>query len=57
VRALGADAGGYVPAIALTGYARSEDRIRAMLAGFHQHVAKPVEPTELVTLVATPGRA
>jgi len=40
-----------IPAIALTGCARAEDRMRSLLAGFHLHLAKPVEPQELVTLV------
>ena len=52
VRALGPDRGGNLPAIALTAYARAEDRMRAIVAGFEQHLAKPVEPAELVTLVA-----
>jgi PAS domain S-box-containing protein len=42
-----------IPAVALTAYARAEDRARAMLAGFHLHLAKPVEPTELLTLLTT----
>jgi CheY-like chemotaxis protein len=41
-----------VPAIALTAYAREEDRRRAIEAGFQTHVAKPVEPDELVRVVA-----
>ena len=53
VRALGPDQGGTVPAVALTAYARSEDRRRAILAGYNHHVAKPVEPAELVTLIAS----
>ncbi|HEX8322445.1 MAG TPA: ATP-binding protein [Tepidisphaeraceae bacterium] len=52
VRLLGPDHGGNIPAIALTAYARVEDRIKAIAAGFQTHVAKPVEPAELVTLVA-----
>lgn len=60
VRALPPDEGGDVPAVALTAYARSEDRTRALLSGFQSHVAKPVEPTELVATVASlarrPGR-
>ncbi|HAZ46316.1 MAG TPA: hybrid sensor histidine kinase/response regulator [Cyanobacteria bacterium UBA11369] len=40
-----------LPAVALTAYARSEDRIRALEAGFQTHVAKPIEPEELVTVV------
>ena len=53
VRALGAAAGGNVPAIALTAFARSEDRTRALRAGFLVHVSKPVEPEELVATVAS----
>ena len=53
VRALGQARGGRVPAIALTAYARSEDRTRALRAGFLVHVAKPVEPSELVATVAS----
>jgi CheY-like chemotaxis protein/anti-sigma regulatory factor (Ser/Thr protein kinase) len=53
VRALGPGEGGDVMAVALTAYARSEDRTRAMLAGFQTHVAKPVEPTEIVAAVAS----
>jgi PAS domain S-box-containing protein len=41
-----------LPAIALTAYARPEDRMRALAAGFETHVAKPVEPNELVAVVA-----
>lgn len=42
-----------LPAIALTAFARSEDRRRAMLAGFQVHVSKPVDPDELVAIVAS----
>jgi PAS domain S-box-containing protein len=42
-----------VPAIALTAYARTEDRLRSLSAGFHMHVTKPVEPVELLTIVAS----
>jgi CheY-like chemotaxis protein len=41
-----------VPAAALTAYARSEDRIKAMRAGFQIHLAKPIDPAELVTAIA-----
>ena len=51
VRAL--EAGGDVPAIAVTAYARSEDRLKAILAGFQMHVSKPVDATELLALVAS----
>lgn len=42
---------GRMPAIALTGYARSEDRVRALVAGFQAHVAKPARPDELFTTI------
>jgi PAS domain S-box-containing protein len=53
VRALPAANGGGIPAIALTAYAGSDDRTRAMLAGFQVHLSKPVEPGELVATVAS----
>jgi CheY-like chemotaxis protein len=53
VRALGPRRGGRVPAIALTAFARSEDRTRALRAGFLVHVSKPVDPSELVATVAS----
>jgi len=43
--------GAHIPAIALTAYARTQDRIRAISAGYNTHVAKPVETRELVTIV------
>jgi PAS domain S-box-containing protein len=52
VRALPPEAGGRTPAVALTAYARTEDRLRAMRAGFEMHVSKPVELTELVVVIA-----
>jgi PAS domain S-box-containing protein len=42
-----------IPAAALTAYARSDDRTKALRAGFQIHMAKPVDPTELVTTVAS----
>jgi PAS domain S-box-containing protein len=53
VRALSSKAGGNVPAIALTAYARTDDRIRAIRSGFQTHVVKPVDPMELITVVAS----
>ena len=53
VRALTAEDCGRVPAVALTAFARSEDRQRALLAGYQLHVAKPVEPSELLTVCAS----
>ena len=44
--------GGFLPAIALTGYARAEDRARSLAAGFQAHVPKPAEPVELATAIA-----
>ncbi len=52
VRALGADAGGDLPAAALTAYAREQDRERALAAGFQTHISKPVEPSTLTATVA-----
>jgi len=52
VRALAPEAGGATPAVALTAYARTEDRLRAMRAGFDMHVSKPVEQAELVVVMA-----
>jgi len=52
VRALPRDAGGLVPAIALTAFARSEDRLKALEAGFSAHVSKPVEQSELMAAIA-----
>jgi len=45
--------GGKVPAVALTAFARIEDRVKALAAGYQMHVAKPVEPGELLTIVAS----
>ncbi|BAZ54014.1 response regulator receiver protein [Nostoc sp. NIES-4103] len=52
VRAMTAYRERKVPAVALTAYADSEDRIRALEAGFQTHVPKPVDPSELVEIVA-----
>ena len=53
IRVLPPDAGGATPAVALTAYARTEDRMQAILAGFQHHVTKPVEPAELIAMVAS----
>jgi CheY-like chemotaxis protein len=53
IRALDIDHGGNVPALALTAYSRSEDRTRALSAGFHRHLSKPADPVDLVTAVAS----
>jgi PAS domain S-box-containing protein len=52
VRKLPAARGGKTPAIALTAFARSEDRTRAMLAGYQVHLSKPIDGHELVATVA-----
>jgi len=51
VRSGAPDQGGATPAIALTAFARSEDRMRSMQAGFQMHLTKPVEPKELIASV------
>lgn len=43
--------GGAIPALALTAYARAEDRTRALAAGFQMHAVKPIEPVDLVAAV------
>jgi PAS domain S-box-containing protein len=53
VRALPAGRGGKIPAIALTAYARTEDRLRALRAGYQMHISKPVELAELVVVMAS----
>jgi CheY-like chemotaxis protein len=42
-----------VPAIAVTAYARSEDRAKALTSGYQRHLAKPIDPGELLSVVAT----
>jgi CheY-like chemotaxis protein len=45
-----------IPAAALSAFARSEDRIRAMRSGFEVHLSKPIEPGELMAAAATLAR-
>ena len=52
VRELPADGGGKVPAVALTAFARAEDRQLALRAGFQTHVTKPAEASELINVIA-----
>ena len=52
VRSLSSGNGGDTPAIALTAFARVEDRVRALSAGFDMFVPKPVEPDELVAVIS-----
>jgi CheY-like chemotaxis protein len=56
VRALNREQGGGIPALALTAYARSEDRTRSILAGFQMHLSKPVSPDELIAVVGSLAR-
>jgi PAS domain S-box-containing protein len=52
LRELSREDGGRIPAVALTAYARAEDRRKALLAGFQNHSSKPMDPQELVIVVA-----
>ena len=52
IRRRESDEGGTIPALALTAYARDEDRAEALRAGFQMHVAKPVEPFALICAIA-----
>jgi PAS domain S-box-containing protein len=53
LRALGPERGGDIPAVALTAYARSDDRMRALASGFQMHVPKPIEAGELIVVIAS----
>ncbi|RUT06630.1 hypothetical protein DSM106972_028870 [Dulcicalothrix desertica PCC 7102] len=53
IRELPSNAGGNIPAAALTAYARTEDRLRAIREGFQLHLPKPIEAAELTTVVAS----
>jgi PAS domain S-box-containing protein len=53
IRARSREQGGRVPAIALTAYSRTEDRIKAIAAGFQMHLSKPADGMELMTMVAS----
>jgi CheY-like chemotaxis protein len=53
LRARESERGGHIPAIALTAYARREDRLRALSVGYESHVPKPVDPIDLVAAVAS----
>ena len=52
VRALPTERGARMPAVALTAYARGEDRTKALRSGFTMHLAKPIEPGELLAVIA-----
>jgi len=51
VRALPPEQGGQIPAIALTAYAGDVNQQQALAAGFQRHIAKPVEPNELIAAI------
>jgi CheY-like chemotaxis protein/two-component sensor histidine kinase len=53
VRALDAERGGKTPAVALTAYGRTQDRMLSLMAGYNMHVPKPVDPGELTTIIAS----
>ena len=53
VRALPRELGGHTPALALTAYARTEDRVRALSEGYQVHLAKPVDRYELAAVIAS----
>jgi CheY-like chemotaxis protein/nitrogen-specific signal transduction histidine kinase len=52
IRHLSAEDGGKTPAVALTAFARTEDRAKAMQAGYQVHMSKPIEPQELIATIA-----
>ena len=56
IRGLGADQGGEIPAVAVTAYGRVVDRVRLLSAGYTMHVPKPVEPAELMVVLAAVAR-
>jgi CheY-like chemotaxis protein len=53
VRAREAERGGFLPAVALTGYVREEERAHVLAAGFQMHIPKPVDLAELIAAIAT----
>ena len=56
LRAREAERGGFLPAVAMTGFARTEDRARILAAGFQIHVPKPINPAELTAAIAAVAR-
>jgi CheY-like chemotaxis protein len=51
IRALPSARGGQIPAVAVTAYAREEDRLQALSAGFQRHIPKPIEPKQLLKVI------
>jgi CheY-like chemotaxis protein len=56
VRALPAENGGQVPALAFTAYSSEQDRLDVLAAGFQQHHTKPADPARLLAAIAALGR-
>jgi CheY-like chemotaxis protein len=56
LRSREAERGGFLPAVALTGYVRTEDRARVLASGFQVHVPKPVDPVELTAAIVAVTR-
>jgi signal transduction histidine kinase/ActR/RegA family two-component response regulator len=56
IRSREAERGGFLPAVAMTGFVRTEDRARVLAAGFQVHVPKPVNPVELTAAIAAVAR-
>ena len=53
IRGLPSDRGGLVPAIAVSAYARADDREQCLAAGFQLHVSKPIDIEQLVAAIAS----
>jgi PAS domain S-box-containing protein len=53
IRSREPERGGKIPAVAVTAYARAEDRVKVLAAGFQMHIAKPIDPDELIAVVAS----
>jgi PAS domain S-box-containing protein len=53
VRELGLEQGGGIPAIAITARASAEDRVNALSSGFQMHISKPIDPEEIIAIVAS----
>jgi signal transduction histidine kinase/ActR/RegA family two-component response regulator len=56
LRSREAETGGFLPAVAMTGFVRTEDRARILAAGFQIHVPKPIDPAELTAAIAAVAR-
>ena len=56
IRSAGEGVPADIPAVAFTAYARPEDRVKALRSGFQMHLAKPIEPAELLAMIASLAR-